>query len=363
MRRLVAQYRPVPIGIALELEPRRRLDVFDVREEVSRLHGPALEPYRRRLYASHHTTAGYLPQSLAARLCSRPDAFESYLKLLGTVFPERAGYRHDQIELRADVPADQREREPINADSHLAFIAGGLHSCVSYDARRAMPVYFVDLDGTHQGTPRQRRTTIIGYNEQEVVAETRLTVPVSEHPIDAVSLKQPALGLYDQVREWIAIHAVTNGRVRVELSQDEQHAGLTVNEYETLLMQHDLAEVLRNPLGFAAEKARHAWNDPMAVPAKALAYARYDLVRALNQLVDALGLRSSRVERLVARTLEVSASRFIRMQRSVDLPISDAATPGRGTIIEGTYQVPILVQWRPSRQTSREITLTLSRFS
>lgn len=353
----------MPVSIALDLEPRRRIDVFDVREEVTRRHGAALEPYQRRLYASHHTTAGYLPQSLAARLCSRPGAFESYLRLLGTVFPERAGYQHDQIELRADVPADQRDREPINADSHLAFIAGGLHSCVSYDARRAVPVYFVDLDGTHEGTPRQRKTTVIGYNDQEIVAEMQLTVPVSGHPIDAISLKQPALGLYDQVREWVAEHGITNGRVRVELAADEQHAGLTVNEYETLLMQHDLAEVLRNPLGFAAEKARHAWNDPLAVPAKALAYARYDLVRALNRLVDALGLGSSRVERLVARTLEVSASRFIRMRRSIDLPISDAETPGVGRLVEGTYQVPILVQWRPATRTTRQVTLTLSRFS
>ena len=352
----------MPLEIALELEPRRRIDVFDVRAEIDRLHGPALEPYSRALYASHHTTAGYLPQALAARLCRRPDAFESYLKLLGTVFPERAGYRHDQIELRADVPPDQRDREPINADSHLAFIAGGLHSCVSYDARRAMPVYFVDLDGTHKGTPRQRRTTIVGYNTEEVVAQARLVVPVSEHPVDAVSLKQPAFGVFDQVAELIKRHGVTNGRLRIELGQDEQHAGLTVNEYETLLMQHDLAEVLRNPLGFAAEKARHAWNDPMAVPAKAVAYARYDLVRALNQLVDALGLGSSRVERLLARTLEVSASRFIRMRRSVDLPVSDANTPGHGAILQGTYQVPILVQWRAARRTTREITVTLMRF-
>ena len=356
------QYPVVPIEIALELAPRRRVDVFDVRAEVSRLHGAALEPFQRCLYASHHTTAGYLPQGLAARLSARPDAFESYLKLLGTVFPERAGYRHDQIELRADVPPDQRAREPINADSHLAFIAGGLRSCVSYDARRAGPVYFVDLDGTHQGTPRQRRTTVVGYNSEEEVATTRLTVPVSSHPIDAVSLKQPGLGVYAQVAEWIQQSGVTNGRVRLELSQDEQHAGLTVNEYETLLMQHDLADVLRNPLGFAAEKARHAWNDPMAVPAKALAYARYDLVRALNQLVDTLGLGASRVERLLARTLEVSASRFIRMRRSVDLLVSDSGTPGRGALLEGTYQVPILVQWRSSRQTTRDIHVTLVRF-
>lgn len=353
----------MPIEIALELEPRRRVDLFDVRSEVIRRHGPVLEPYRRCLYASHHTTAGYLPQGLGARIANRPGGVESYLQLLRTMFPERAGYQHDQIELRSDVPEDQRDREPINADSHLAFIAGGLHPSVSYGSQRTMPVYFVDLDGTHQGTPRQRRTTVFGYNDEDVVARTRVVVPVSEHPIDAVSLKQPQLGLYDQVAELIARHGVTNGRVRLELAGGEQHAGLTLNEYETLLMQYDLAEVLRNPLGFAAEKARHAWNDPMALPAKALAYARYDLVRALNQLVDVFGLGASRVERLLARTLEVSASRFIRMRRSVDLPVSDARTPGRGALLEGTYQVPILVQWRPARQTSRDITVTLTRFS
>ena len=42
----------------------------------------------------------------------------------------------------ADLEHAQRAVEPKNADSHLAFIAGGLHSCVSYDARRAMPVPF-----------------------------------------------------------------------------------------------------------------------------------------------------------------------------------------------------------------------------
>ena len=83
----------MPLEIALELEPRRRVDVFDVRAEAVRLHGPAIEGYARCLYASHHTTAGYLPQSLAARLCAKPEAFQSYLNLLGTVFPEKAGFR------------------------------------------------------------------------------------------------------------------------------------------------------------------------------------------------------------------------------------------------------------------------------
>lgn len=352
----------MPVELTLDLEPRSRVDVFDARAEVIRRHGPVFEQHRRWLYATHHTTAGYLPQSLGSRIAARPGGLESYLQLLRTIFPERAGYRHDRIEERADVPADQRDLEPINADSHLAFIAGGLHPSVSYKAERTLPVYFVDLDGVHKDKPRQRRTTVFGFDREDVVATTRVVVPVSVHPIDAVSLKHPELGLYEQVTELIRQHGVTNGRVRLELAGGEQHAGLTINEYETLLMQHDLADVLRNPLGFAAEKARHAWNDPMAVPAKALAYARYDLVRAMNQLVDALGFGSSRVEHLLARTLEVSASRFIRMRRSVDLPVSDAATPGRGALLEGRYQVPILVQWRPASQPTRDVTVTLTRF-
>jgi hypothetical protein len=156
---------------------------------------------------------------------------------------------------------------------------------------------------------------------------------------------------------------VTKGRVRIALGREEQSASLTVNEYETLLMQHDLADVLRNPLRFAAEKARHAWNDPRAVPAKAIGYAQYDLVRALNRLVDVFGLRASRLERLVARALEVPASRFLRMRRSVDLLVSDSHTPGNGAVVDGTYQAPILVQWRRAHDAVRHIDIVITRFS
>jgi hypothetical protein len=135
-----------------------------------------------------------------------------------------------------------------------------------------------------------------------------------------------------------------------------------VNEYETLLMRHDLADVLHNPLRFAAEKARHAWDDPRAEPGKALAYARYDLVRAMNKMVDELGLQASRVEGLIARALEVPASRFLRMQRGVDLLVSDGRTPGQGQLVSGTYQAPILVQWRPAPAASRDVRVQLTRF-
>lgn len=351
-----------PLELTLELSPRARLDVIDVRARAAEIHGNALEEYSRCLCASYHTTAGYLPQSLAGRLTSRPGAIGPYLDLFKSVFPEGAGYLHDQLDLREELPPEQRRVEPANADSHLAFIGGGLRPCVSYNLRRAGPVYFVDLDGTHDGRPRRRSTTLIGYNHEEEVARATIAVPVSGHPIDAINLKDARLGLYEQVREFIDRSGVTKGRVRLELGKGEQFASLTVNEYETLLMQHDLAEVLKSPLRFAAEKARHVWADPRAVPAKAIGYAKYDLVRAINRLVDALGLQSSRIERLLARTLEVPASRFLRTRRSVDLLVSDKGHPGRGNIAEGPYQTPILIQWRPAADRTRELHVALTRF-
>ena len=336
--------------------------MIDVRSRAAEVHGNVFHGYRRCLYASGHTTAGYLPQSLAARLTSRPQGLGQYLELFRTVFPEGAGYLHDQLELRQELAPEQRRYEPANADSHLAFIGGGLHACVSYDARRPGPVYFVDLDGTNQGVPRRRETTLVGYNTETIVAKTTMHVPVSSHPIDAINLRTPGLGLYEQITEFVARHNVIKGRLRLELPHREQYASLTVNEYESLLMQHDLAEVLRNPLRFAAEKARHAWNDPMAVPAKALGYAKYDFVRALNRLLEALGLESSGIERLLARVMAVPASRFLRMQRSIDLLVSDRQSPGQSRIVAGTYQAPILIQWRPAAAATREIAISLSSF-
>jgi thiamine phosphate synthase YjbQ (UPF0047 family) len=351
-----------PTELLLELTPRARVDCIDVRTEAMRRFRDALGGYRHCVYVSGHTTAGYLPQSLAARLAARPHGLPGYVDLFRTMFPEGAGYRHDQLELRRELAPEQRLVEPANADSHLAFISSGLHACVRYDASREGPVYFVDLDGMAGGTPRRRHTTLVGYDREEVVARASTRIAVSSHPIDAVNLKDERFGLSAQIAALIAKHGVTKGRVRLDLAADEQYASLTVNEYETLLMRHDLAEVLHNPLRFAAEKARHAWSDPMAVPGKALAYARYDLVRAVNRLVDALGLQASRVEYLIARALEVPASRFLRMNRGVDLLVSDRHQPGTGQLVAGTYQTPILVQWRPARGATRQVRLTLTRF-
>jgi hypothetical protein len=229
--------------------------------------------------------------------------------------------------------------------------------------RRQGPVSFIDLDGVNAGRPRRRMTTLVGYDHEVEVAKTTLHVPVSRtHPVDAVNLKDSRLGLYAQLDALIEKHGVEKGRVRLSLGSGEQYASLTVNEYETLLMRYDLAEVLRNPLRFAAQKARHAWDDPRAVPSKAFDYAKYDLVRAVNRLVDTLGLAESAIERVLSKALAVPASRFLRMKRSVDLLVSDTNDRGRGAVVEGTYQTPIMVQWRRAYRGERQVTATLTRF-
>ena len=238
-----------------------------------------------------------------------------YIDLFRTMFPEGAGYEHDKLERRTELTEAQKPAEPRNADSHLAFMAGALRTCVSYPNRPHEPVCFVDLDGVHAGRPRRRMTTVLGYSREEPVAHARLVVPVSGHAVESVNLKNPHLGIYEQCAELVAAHGVTKGRIRLTLAPGERHAGLTVNEYETLLMRHDLSEVLRDPLRFMAEKAGHMLGNPRAIPAKTLDYAKYDLVRVFNQLVDALGLRESMVERVLSRAIAMPAARFLRMKR------------------------------------------------
>lgn len=345
-----------PLDLTLELAPKARFDVVDLRSHFSAEH-QALHAYPNCLYWSFHTTAGFLDRSLAARL--RPESIPSYVEAFRTLFPEGAGYQHDRLDQRQDLDADQRAVEPRNADSHLAFIASGLRTCVTHPNRQGETVFFVDLDGVNDGRPRRRLTRLIGFSRERVVRATRIQVPVSAHPIDSINLKDPRLGIYDQLQEFVKAAGVPRGRLRVALDPLERHSALTVNEFETLLMRYDLAEVLRNPLRFMAEKSRHALANPRAVPAKTLGYAKYDFVRVLNQGLDSLGLRGSIVEKVLARTLAVPAARFFRMRRSVSLLVSECGQ-GNAGIIEGQYQSPILVQWQKAPRQQRVLNVSLT---
>ena len=348
-----------PLDLTLELLPRARFDVVELRSHFAAEHR-AFAAYQNCLYWSSHTTAGFLDRSLTARLS--PEHIPSYVEAFRALFPEGAGYEHDRLERRDDLDPRQRAVEPRNADSHLAFIAGGLRPCVTHPNRPGESVFFVDLDGVVEGRPRRRLTRLIGFNNERVVRTTRIEVPVSAHPIDSINLKDPRLGIYAQLTEFVKEAGVDKGRLRVSLDPTERHSALTVNEYETLLMRSDLAEVLKNPLRFVAEKSRHALANPRAVPAKTIGYATYDMVRVLNKGLDALGLRGSIIEKAMARTLAVPAARWFRMQRSVSLLLS-ADNEGQPSIVEGTYQSPILVQWQVPEGQARALEISLVHLS
>jgi len=345
-----------PLDLKLELAPRARFDVVELRSHFAEAH-QELAAYSHCLYWSSHTTAGFLDRSLAARLS--PEHVPAYVDAFRQLFPEGAGYVHDRMEMREDLDAAQRTVEPKNADSHLAFIASGLRPCVTHPNRPDESVCFVDLDGVVDGKPRRRLTRLLGFHEEKAVRTTRIEVPMSAHPIDSINLKDPRLGICTQLEEFVASSGIEHGRLRIVLDPSERHSALTVNEYETLLMRHDLAEVLRNPLRHVAEKYRHAIANPLAVPAKTLGYAKYDFVRVMNSGLDRLGLRGSLVEKLLARTLAVPAERFFRMRRSVSLLVSERQDGSHG-IVEGTYQSPILVQWQRTPRQTRLIEVTLT---
>ena len=210
----------------------------------------------------------------------------------------------------------------------------------------------MDLDGENQGTRRERKTTVLAYDHERVVGREAIPVPVSGHPIDSINLADGRTGFMDRVDDLLARSGIEKGRVDITLEPAQRHAGLTVNEYETLLMQHDLVEVLKDPLRFAAQKGKHILGDPLAVPGKTLNYARYDFVRVFNSLVEVFGLDNSAVEKLAAKLLAVPARRFLRMKRRISFLASDPDGSGRARLVRGVYQSPILVQWgRAEKQT------------
>jgi len=350
-----------PVELELTLRPQHRCEAIDVADRIRAERGDVLSGCERVQYCSLHTTAGYLEQGLARRLEHRRDRMEPFLGAFHRLFPHAAGYRHDQMSERSELSPEQRAVEPRNADAHLAFIGSGLQSCVTYLHRPGEPVFFLELDGECDGRLRTRLTSVVGYCAEEVVARARFEVPVSDHPIDSVNLWDRRIGFGEAVSHLLEAHPVTLGRLDIALDGEEQAAAITVNEYETLLMRHDMAEVLRDPLRFVANQGRRMLADPRAVPAKSLGYARYDVVQVLNELVDALGLRESAVERLLTRVMALPASRILRLRRSVRLPVrsNGGHVPH---VLRGRYQSPILIQWQRSQRRARAVQVTLSSF-
>ncbi|HRR26132.1 MAG TPA: hypothetical protein P5568_08770 [Acidobacteriota bacterium] len=336
--------------ITLNLQARSRVDLINVSEMVE----DTLRDRRWSVYYSYHTTAGYLDPDAAAKFRHDSRQVTAYLRSVQRMFPPDAGYYHDRLQLRHELDEATRLQEPRNADAHLTYIACGLSNCVTYANPGVAPVFFVELDGVGPAGSRTRRTSIVGYDREVTIQRFPITVPVSGHLIDSVNLKDPQLGLFAQIQEAVRRLGLLHGRIDITLEPSEEHAGLTVNEYETLLMQYDLAEVLRNPLRFVAQRSRHMLEDPLAIPRKAKGYAKFDFVHLLNETLDTFQLSGTLVERLLSKFMAYPAARSLRMKRSLSLLVTADGRNDFGHIVEGTYQSPILIQWgRPDRQRRR----------
>jgi len=351
-----------PFEITLTLKPEARFDVIDVAAAIKEKFGDLASRYRKSLYCSMHTTAGYLDQRICSRLRNSRNHLEPFFRAFQNLFPPDAGYHHDRLDLRTELSDAQRQCEPQNADSHLTFIGAGLKNCVTYYNRPGMPVYFIDLDGMHENVQRSRQTTILAYNNEEIVHTDRIVIPMSHHAVDSINLKDPRYGFFDQIDALLNRYDIQKGRVDISLGRKEQHAGLTVNEYENLLIQQDLAEVLKDPLSYVARKGRSFLSEPAAMRGKAKYYATYDLVHIFNELMDALQVGQSVIERIVSRVLSVPAARFLGMKRNMSLLVLNSDANGAGKLVQGTYQSPILIQWQKAQQRERHLDIAITRF-
>ena len=348
--------------IRLELTPENRFDVIDVTEHVNSQHADFFLKHQKALYCSYHTTAGYLEQSLCDSLNHNSDSVRRFFHPFQELFPPLANYNHDKLHLRSELSEEQKKSEPLNGDSHLTYISSGLENCVTYVNSPNTPVYFIDLDGICDGNARLRKTTVIGYDREELVGIFPLSIPVSEHRIDSVNLKDQRLGIFEQLAELISINGIERGRIDIVLAPEEDHAALTVNEFETLLMQHDMTHVLSNPMRFMAEKGWNMLRDPRTVPMKMLNYAKYDLVHVVNKTLDKFHMSSSFLGRGIQSVLATQAAKALRMKRCVSFLISDPDENGP-SIVSGTYQSPILIQWNSADKNTRRLEAILFRFS
>lgn len=350
--------------------------------------------YPKALYVSHHTTAGFLDQRLARRLDHDPERVRAYIKVFQEIFPPNAGYVHDELDLRTELSDEQRATEPENADSHLTFVSAGLQSAASYDHEHEKPVWFVDLDGVHRGGTRKRRTTVVGYGGEEVVGGTRIEVEASARPVDALDLREAECGFVDRIQALVDEHDVSFGRLDVTLAPEEAAASLTVNEFEPLLMNRDVRGALLSPLRFMADQGREVLKTPLSLPGKALRLpgkalrfsgktlrvakagttvlrsspgpvldsATVEAVHVMNRVLARMGVDESVIARVLGRTLTLPVTRFQGLRRGISLPVIDRDGDGSGEIPWGTYQSPILLQWRAAPRPTRQLDVKLVRF-
>jgi thiamine phosphate synthase YjbQ (UPF0047 family) len=351
-----------PVEFTLDLAPRSRFDVIDVASKISDLYGDLLQTYPKTTCCSFHTTAGYVEQEFCAKLAYSERRLNQFIKIFQGLFPPNAGYFHDCMELRKELSESEKEREPVNADSHLTFIGAGLKNCVTYINKPKSMIYFIDLDGVYRHRRRNRRTTILAYNKEKIVYHGRFLIPVTEgHPINSFNLKDPRYGLFSHLTDLLDFYSIDKGVIDIRLAQDEHHAALTVNEYETLLMRNDLPEAMSNPLRYIVRRGKNLLLNPASIPSKTRSYAIHDLIHLYNELMTNIGIGRSFIDR-ISSYLSTRASRIFRLKRHIKLLVSSSVETGPGRILQGAYQSPILLQRKRANKGVRCLEITLRNF-
>lgn len=348
--------------VTLELQPEQRPEALDLRPHLEGEGGwsnGSLSP--RLLCISYHTTAGFLDRSLRTRVGHDPARLRRFLDSLVAFFPPEAGYEHDRLHLRDELTDAQKLCEPLNADAHLAFIGGGFTNCTTYEAPSGEPIWFVDFDGIYRDREdrpiqRTRKATVVGFEHEDVLLRLPLEVEVPSGPV-ALNLGDPSVGLLDQVEAQVQRLGIEYGRVTLRLDPRERDVGLTVNEYEALLMSRDLIDVLERPFHFVWAVANRFSKTPLAAPVELAA-------TALTRALESLGITPSRRSRILSRALSSDSPRVLRMRRHANLailPLEGSTANAEGRIVRGTYQSPILVQRNGTADGRRRLLATFRR--
>ena len=351
-----------PREMLLHLTPHTRFDIIDVAARVREQYRDVFTDYGKTLCCSFHTTAGYLDQPFCAALGYSEKRLRQFLLIFQKVFPPNAGYSHDCMRLRTELSESAKAHEPANGDSHLTFMSAGLQNCVTYTNTAHWPIYFIDLDGLSTHSHRTRRTTLLLYNKAVVAYRGRFAIPTqTAHAIDAFNLLDPHYGLFAHLHTLIECYSIAQGRIDIRLAPDERQVGLTVNEYEPMLMRNDFREVLRDPLRYMVRRSKELLRHPAAISAKMREYTISDLIHLYNEVMDNVQIGRSLIDRGLS-FLSGPASRLFRVKREISLFISGSGEAGRGRIMQGTYQSPILIQSQPAEKGVRGLEITLWAF-
>ena len=368
--------RPVTTATCISLTPQKRLDIIDVAQNLVDSLQAQFEGYKRLLCCSLHTTAGYLQEQLATKLGPDQQSVGAYVRSAQRLFPEGAPYWHDQMHLRSELSEEQRKHEPQNADSHLAYICLGLANCVTYSNDPDAPIHFIDLDGKYNGAARNRKSWIVGYNAIDCVHESVINIPAPEKHVQAVNLADASINLLTPIHRLISEHNISRGLVTIDLEENEKHAGLTVNEFETLLVEKDLTTALLDPLKYVVRNSPKILRDPLSIPSRAQRFLTSELKRIvpevlntasqnvsrLEYIVERLGFHLHFLEYIIDRLAAPSEARWMNLGRHISFLVNSDHGHSPGHVHMGTYQSPILIQWRHPDEAVRRLTLRLHRF-